>query len=651
MTFFQKILNFVSLTMILFVFIAGSPIHLYSQLNNEQQNQIKQYNQIINEYKAKNQLKMAVHYSNRKASVYLNARMYQEAIDSYIESADLNDKAGNDANNLKIYNNIGIIYWEIGQVKNSQKFYEKKLTLARRYNNKYEISIGIMDVAQIMITSRQYEKALGTLEEAWKVSHDINNPKLIGTCAWLMSQCYSAAGNKKKAEEFNKIYEANKSYITRDAIKEREEGFKEDISDQKKIANQYLFERDLLKERAELDEKIAAFEKDSLNRVLKAQQDSIDIIETKRSKDSLTIANLNKDKIINENIKKSLEIQNENQKLWLFGGSIILLFLAMLIVGSVFVLRQRRRDNKELERRNLLIEKERDEKESKNLELSEANMHIQLQNKGIMQSINYAQRIQEAMLPKQQILKSLMPDSFIFFKPRDIVSGDFYWFDEVVKKKNGSTTQTDGDNIHKIFVSAVDCTGHGVPGAFMSMLGFNLLNDIVRRGTTESNKILNSLHEGIRKSLNQVSTQNRDGMDMALCVIDPVNKIMEYSGAQNPLIYIQDGQVYRVRGNKFPVGGFQLENHNFTKHLISIDKPTTCYIFSDGFPDQFGGPDGRKFMAKNFRDLLYEIYQMPMDEQEKILDLVINEWMGNNEQTDDILVIGFRIDLQQKPMG
>jgi serine phosphatase RsbU (regulator of sigma subunit) len=137
-------------------------------------------------------------------------------------------------------------------------------------------------------------------------------------------------------------------------------------------------------------------------------------------------------------------------------------------------------------------------------------------------------------------------------------------------------------------------------------------------------------------------------MDMALCVIDPINKVMEFSGAQNPLIYIQDGQLFRVRGNKFPVGGYQVEEHTFSKHIVNIEKPTTCYIFSDGFPDQFGGPNGRKFMAKNFRDLLFEIHQLPMEEQEKILDLVINEWMGNNEQTDDILVIGFKIDIKDK---
>jgi serine phosphatase RsbU (regulator of sigma subunit) len=318
----------------------------------------------------------------------------------------------------------------------------------------------------------------------------------------------------------------------------------------------------------------------------------------------------------------------------------------------LLALRQRRLANKELELKNLQITRAKDEIETKSFELKDAMDHIQLQNKSIMQSINYAQRIQDAMLPKQIGMQTLIPDSFIFFKPRDVVSGDFYWFEDINKQINGNKNEKlEGPRqSRKIFLAAVDCTGHGVPGAFMSMLGFNLLNDIVRRGVHDSDKILNNLHEGIRKSLNQDETQNRDGMDMALCVIDPVNKIMEFSGAQNPLLYVQDGQLYRVKANKFPVGGFQLEDHNFSKQIINIDKPTTFYIFSDGFTDQFGGPNGRKFMAKNFRDLLYEIYEMPMTEQKKILELVLNEWMGINEQTDDVLVMGFKIDLENNPV-
>jgi len=271
--------------------------------------------------------------------------------------------------------------------------------------------------------------------------------------------------------------------------------------------------------------------------------------------------------------------------------------------------------------------------------------------------LEYKKRKLSIHLKTQKLMKSLLKESFIFFKPRDIVSGDFYWFMDTKPERNGaenssntdetSNVDKDTDQNRKFIVSAIDCTGHGVPGAFMSMLGHNLLNDIVGKGILESSKILAQLHRGIRTSLNQDATQNRDGMDIALCVIDPENKTMEYAGAQNPLIYIQGEKIFRVRGNKFPVGGFQVEHHDYTKHTININEPTTCYIFTDGYHDQFGGPQGRKFMTKNFRDLLYEIHNMPMEEQKNILELVINEWMGDNEQTDDILIIGFKLDFTE----
>ena len=338
-------------------------------------------------------------------------------------------------------------------------------------------------------------------------------------------------------------------------------------------------------------------------------------------------------------------------KLWGAIGGLVL--LSLLIVIAVIAFIQKRKANKLLEKQKIEIEIKNEQVKTKNEELEDAMGKIQYKNKNIMQSINYAQRIQEAMLPKQETMHKLFKDSFIFFKPRDIVSGDFYWFKEIVPQKkrvkftNSQLASSAEIKHEKYAVAAVDCTGHGVPGAFMSMLGFNLLNDIVGKGITKPNEILNSLHNGIRTSLNQDATQNRDGMDMALCIIDPEEKTLEYSGAQNPLIYIQDGKLYRVRGTKYPVGGFQVENHEYNMHKINIDKPTTCYIFSDGFHDQFGGPKGRKFMTKNFRDLLYEIYNMPMEEQKNILELVIKEWKGTNEQTDDILIIGFRLDFSE----
>ena len=252
-------------------------------------------------------------------------------------------------------------------------------------------------------------------------------------------------------------------------------------------------------------------------------------------------------------------------------------------------------------------------------------------NKNIMDSINYAKRIQDSMLPPLSQIKSELNDSFVFFKPRDIVSGDFYWF----AKKNG-----------KIIIAAVDCTGHGVPGAFMSMIGNDILNNLViERGITDAAEILHYLNLGIKGALKQDKTQNRDGMDLALCVIEAEKQYVEFAGAKNPLIYIQNGEAKKIKGSLYSIGGGREGVKSiFEKHAINLEKGTVCYIFSDGYQDQFGGEENRKFMTKRFRNLLLEIHQKDMSEQKQILEDTMKDWMGEKyAQIDDILVIGFRL--------
>jgi predicted ATPase/serine phosphatase RsbU (regulator of sigma subunit) len=265
------------------------------------------------------------------------------------------------------------------------------------------------------------------------------------------------------------------------------------------------------------------------------------------------------------------------------------------------------------------------------------NKELDTKNQAITSSITYAQRIQSAMLPLEDDFKKYFIEHFVLFRPRDIVSGDFYWLVE----KDG-----------KIIVAAVDCTGHGVPGAFMSLIGEAKLNEVVNiQDVTEAGEILNQLNKGIKTSLQQEETNNRDGMDMALCVIDKAAKMMEYAGSGNPLIYIQNDeegspQMHYIKADVFPIGGFNKNiTHSFKRHLIDIAVPTTFYIFSDGYQDQFGGIEKRKFMTKRFRELLFEIHAKPMNEQKHILSDTLDSWMaeGLSPQIDDILVMGFRV--------
>ncbi|TAE70323.1 MAG: hypothetical protein EAZ85_11895 [Bacteroidetes bacterium] len=263
--------------------------------------------------------------------------------------------------------------------------------------------------------------------------------------------------------------------------------------------------------------------------------------------------------------------------------------------------------------------------------ISEQKEKIESQNEDIIQSINYAKRIQEAVMHPVSYIQEVIPESFILYKPRDVVSGDFYFITE---------------HNQKIFIAAVDCTGHGIPGAFMSFLGNDLMTEIIiNRNIQEADIILNKMNKGIRKILRQEETKNRDGMDIALVVIDNNKKIVEFAGAKNPLIYIQNEQLFYIKGDNKHIGGEQKEEKIFTKHQISIQNTTTFYIFSDGFQDQFGGQENRKFMINRLKQTLLSIHQKPFKEQQNQLDVIIEDWKreGRENQTDDILLIGFKV--------
>ncbi len=274
----------------------------------------------------------------------------------------------------------------------------------------------------------------------------------------------------------------------------------------------------------------------------------------------------------------------------------------------------------EISQQNIALEQQKDELDSKNLHLTN--------------SINYAKRIQEAILPPKEEIQRHLPNSFVFYKPRDIVSGDFYWFAEI----KGKT-----------MIAAIDCTGHGVPGAFMSMIGNDLLNEVINvRGIYEPDQVLNYLHKGVNQTLKQSDAfdANRDGMDMVLCVIDKENKTVEFSGAKNPLFYWQNGELKEIKGDKLPIGGHTMRWENerkFTKHTISIEEETIFYIFSDGYQDQFGEKINKKFGRMRMRELITKHNHLSLEQQEKYFEDAFFDWKGNEEQIDDILLIGFKV--------
>jgi len=252
-------------------------------------------------------------------------------------------------------------------------------------------------------------------------------------------------------------------------------------------------------------------------------------------------------------------------------------------------------------------------------------------NRDITDSIEYASKIQNAVLPDDEYTEKILPEHFILYRPRDIVSGDFYW----INKKNDL-----------LIIIAADCTGHGVPGAFMSMLGVSLLNEIVNKHpVTQANEILTELREEVKRTLRQKGEEGetKDGMDIALAMVDLKNMKLQFSGAYNPLFLFRNGELIQYKADRMPIGIYVKEKPEFTNHVIDIQKGDTFYVFSDGYQDQFGGETGEKFKTRRMKKLLTDIQPKSMEEQKAILERTIDDWKGDHEQLDDIILIGVRV--------
>jgi serine phosphatase RsbU (regulator of sigma subunit) len=311
---------------------------------------------------------------------------------------------------------------------------------------------------------------------------------------------------------------------------------------------------------------------------------------------------------------------------WAYIGYVIMFCWIIYLSIQISIIRLRRK-NERLEQ----IVRER------TAEISAKNIELEQQKKEITDSIHYAQRIQNAVLPGIDTIKEKIPEYFIFLKPRDIVSGDFYWL---------------SDTGRKIVIVAADCTGHGVPGAFMSMLGVSFLNKIVNEDKiTEASRILNDLREDVIRSLQQSGKEGeqKDGMDMGLCVIDFDRMIMEFAGAHNPLYLIRENELNETKADRMPIA-YHEQQTEFTSHKIRLKKGDCFYMFSDGYADQFGGPEGKKFKYKALKELLLNIKDKPMNEQKEILEKTFQDWTAGFDregkpfdQVDDILAVGVRI--------
>jgi len=321
-------------------------------------------------------------------------------------------------------------------------------------------------------------------------------------------------------------------------------------------------------------------------------------------------------------------IEKQKMLLWFFVVALILVTgLGYFIYRSYKI---KKEANIKLEEKNRLISAQKDEIQQQK-EIAESQRdQIAYQKKHITDSIEYALRIQSALLPSLELFTDKI-DHFVLYKPRDIVSGDFYWVAEV-------------DDSRQVIIAA-DCTGHGVPGAFMSMLGVSFLNEIIlNKDIIQPDQILNALRDDVIRSLKQMEETSdvKDGMDMCICLLDLEKRSLQFAGANNPLWIISNGELSEIKGDKMPVSIHETMKP-YTNHWIDLKKGDTFYIFSDGYPDQFGGPNQKKFLSKNFKRVLGELQNKSMLEQGAELDKIFEDWRKDVEQIDDVTVIGVRV--------
>lgn len=623
-------------------------------LSAEQEDNIEEYEELVDIYRGQDDLKQAVSYLNRIAFIYWENGHLNKAVENFLMAISLNEDI-NDRNSMVdnkiIYSNLGLIYADMEDLETALQYFNRSLSIRRELGDRKEIAAGLIDVAYILRLLGDYESANDNLEEALQISLEGDHSQLILSCYNELSKNYDHIGNVKAAEEHRNKYQTYQQILDEQA--QREE-FQEREAQNVAEIRKTKAEVEAQQLAAEVEQLRAQRRQDSLSEVVEAREDSLarerELAQLREERIEYLDAQAKMQQLEQEN----LERRQQQQQLIIYAGSAVLFLILIL---SVILIRNniiRKKTNKELASKNKEIEEKSDQ-------LQDAFEQIEDQNIKITKSINYAQGIQKALLPQQTLLNDYIPNSFIFFRPRDIVSGDFYWFNEIdarvdlFETRGEYNARRQEDKIkedefitiknNKFAISAVDCTGHGVPGAFMSMIGYNLLDEIIGSGISRADIILNELHKGVRKSLKQDLTENRDGMDLALCVINKIDRTVHYSGASNPLIYVKEGEIHHIRADRNAIGGVQTEDkRRFTGHTIKVDSPTWFYLFSDGYPDQFGGKRGKKFMLKNLKNLLFEIHTKSPEEQNEILGKKLDEWQGDSfKQVDDVLVIGFQL--------
>lgn len=541
---------------------------------------------------------------NNIGNVYLRLNLYSDALKSHLKALEIRQKMKDSVNIGYSFNNIGNIYQK--QKKFAKALENHFIALKIKRKDKRETLLSLNNIGIIYTEMGNYNEALKYHNEAFEIAKEINNIE---------------------NEEINLINSA-KAYLKLKKYKVAEDyalrGLKmaEDIEDSESIVDGNM----LL---SILYEEIGDFKK-SLNYYHKyiSFRDSIFNDENiKKAMQTQLQFDFDKKEMASKKEQEEKDIQakaeNKRQKWILFLVSCILI---LAITFSIVIYKnylQKQKANKLILLQKQEVEKERNKTEEK--------------NKDITSSITYAKRIQQAILPSSEIIKEKFPDSFILYKPKDIVAGDFYWVSDAITKHQESF----------MMVAVADCTGHGVPGALMSVIGNNFLRICEREPTVNRpSEALDFINVGISKTLRQEYSKStiQDGMDMVFVAIDYSAMLLHFAGAKNSIYIVREGVLTEYKGDKHPIGAYIGEEmKKFTNHSISVKRNDCVYLFTDGYADQFGGPEGKKFMYSRFKKLLTEKSHLSMEEQHYILAKTFDDWKADNEQVDDVCVFGFRV--------
>ncbi|MCQ2252433.1 MAG: SpoIIE family protein phosphatase, partial [Bacteroidales bacterium] len=528
------------------------------------------------------------------------------------------------------------IYTDDENFGDALTYFERAFKTAQREENEEAVSGCETDVAYILMVQKEYRKAIDKLLHAVEIAQRIDNKPLTLKCYSMLQECYKALGmNAQYMDYQNKMINYNK-HLQREASQKEVTELQEKNTAEK--------ERSDLEARAfELERQLADRERADRERSLEEERKLREMERDAQQKEKERLeeqkAQIQRDKENTERLLKAEAANTNYFRAILYGGGIFLLLLLIILFLLWLSSRKRKRLNMQLQENNQIIEDQNKMLEDWSKELQVAYDEVTSQKQSISDSIKYAEHIQRSMLLDPATIKQAIPQCMVFFRPRDIVSGDFYWY-----HKSGN----------KMYIAAIDCTGHGVPGAMISMVGYNILENIMQNTKfVHPNEIMDQMHMDIRHTLRQDTTENHDGMDMALCMINPATQTVEYCGAKNALVICRPGmEAEKIKPDTFGIGGMVVDDpdnpnptgaRRFTNHKIKADEDTTFYIFSDGFSDQFGGADNKKYMLGKFRRMLSNVAMFPMKDQELMLDAELKDWRGDTEQTDDILIIGFKL--------